>query len=691
MADASLAALFRPRSVAVIGASRDPSSIGGEVLSNLVRGGFMGPVYPVNPKASFVSSIRAYGSILEVPDPVDLAVVVVPKQHVETVLVECGEKGVGGAVIITAGFREIGGEGVEREARLKEVGARYGIRLVGPNCMGIINTDDGVRLNATFSKTAPRRGPVAFLSQSGALGETVLTRAREFGVGLRMFASIGNKVDVSSNDLLAYWGDDDRVEVILLYLENFGNPQNFARVARAVTRDKPVIAVKSGRTAAGARAASSHTGSLAGSDRATEALLEQCGVLRALTVEELFDLAKAFSLAKPPRGRRVAVVSNAGGPGIIAADACEQWGLEIADLSDATVAAVRPHVAPEASLQNPIDLIASAVPAHYRAAVGPVMADPAVDAGCVLCVPPVTIDSTAVATAIAEARGDKPVVSCFMGLAADGRRILEAAGVPVFDFPEPAVRALAALRRYGELRCRPRGEVPEVVADRDRARAIVTRARAAGDSELDLAASLELVGCYGIPVVTTRLVTSRDAALDEARAIGYPVVLKSAAYGHKTERGAVALDLRSADDVIAAWDRVFRDAADLRPAAVQPMRSGGRETALGITTDRDLGPLVMFALGGVFIEVLEDVVFRLAPLTDVDAHAMVRAVRGLPLLTGARGAAPVDLAALERALVALGALIHDHPELCELDVNPFLVFPHGAAPVAVDARVRLAL
>lgn len=686
-----LDALFRPRAVAVIGASRDRSSIGGEVLANLVQGGYNGPVFPVNPNATFVGSIKCHRSIRDVPDPVDLAVIVVAKEFVATVLEECGQHGVRGAVIITAGFREIGHDGARREAEIKEIALRHGIRLIGPNCMGILNTAPGIHLNATFSKVQPTRGTVAFLSQSGALGETVLSRAEALGVGLAMFASIGNKVDVSGNDLLAYWGDDDDIEVILLYLENFGNPRNFARIARDVTRVKPVVAVKSGRTAAGARAASSHTGSLAGSDAATEALLAQCGVLRAMTVEELFDLGKAFSRARLPRGRRVAVLSNAGGPGILAADACDQWGLEVPTLSAATQAAIRPGVHPDASLTNPIDLIASAKPEHYRHAIGPMLADPAIDSAIILCVPPVTIDSTEVARAIADATSGATVVSCFMGIATEGLELLERARVPVFDFPESAVRALAALACYRELRDRPLGKVPDVAADREQARALVDAAKAAGRHELTVEESLTLIRCYGIDTVEGSLVRSRDEAIDAARTFGYPVVLKSAEAGHKSDRGLVALDLRSADDVVAAWDRVFGGAKPSGPAMVQRMAAGGREVVLGITMDRDLGALVMFGLGGIFVEILKDVAFRLAPLTDLDAHEMVRSIRGLPLLEGARGGGATDLAELERALLGIAAIASDFPDLAELDVNPLLAFPRGRVPLAVDARVRFSL
>jgi acetyltransferase len=685
----SLDPLFRPRAVAVLGASRQHDSIGGRILHNLVSNGFNGPVFPVNPKAPFVGSLKAYPSVLDVPDPVDLAVVVVPKGLVVPVLDECGRKGIRGAVVITAGFRELGGKGVELEAELKATSARHGIRLIGPNCMGIINTEPEVSLNASFAKAAPRPGRIAFLSQSGALGEAVLDRARQLGVGLHMFASIGNKADVSTNDLLEYWGEDPDIDLILLYLENFGNPRNFCRIARDVTHQKPVIAVKSGRTAAGQRAASSHTGSLAGSDLATEALLAQCGVLRALTVEQLFDFARAFSHTRLPKGRRVVVISNAGGPAILAADACVQWGLEVPHLSDETQARIRPGVNPDASLQNPIDLVAQAGPDNYRATVGPAFADPAIDAAIVLCVPPAYIDTNAVARAIVAPPRDIPVLSCFMGIAAEGQDILEAAGIPVFAFPESAARSLAALARYRELRDRPAGQVPAVAADRDRARALVDRARAQGRLELGVPETLELLACYGVPTAPTRLARRRDEAIDAGRAIGYPVVLKSGTAGHKTERGAVAVDLRSTDDLIAAWERIFHGADDLLPAVVQPMCRGGKEVALGITTDRDLGQLVMFGLGGIFVELLRDVTFRLLPLTDVDAGEMVRSIRGLPLLTGFRGDEPVDLAAIERALHGVAALAYDLPAVVELDVNPFLVFPPGREPVAVDARVRL--
>jgi acetyltransferase len=412
-----LDAIFRPRSIAVIGASRRRGSIGHEILHNLVEHDFQGVVFPVHPTATVIHSIKAYPSVLEIPDPVDLAVVVVPYRHVLEVAEECGRKGVRGLVVITAGFREVGGEGVAREEALLAIVHRYGMQLVGPNCMGVINTEPEVSMNATFAPTFPPPGPIGFMSQSGALGVTILDHARELGLGVSMFVSVGNKADVSGNKMIDYWSRDPRTRLIVMYNESFGDPRRFTRLARRVTKEKPILAVKAGRTRTGAKAASSHTGALAGMDVAVDALFEQCGVIRATTLEELFDFAMAFSNQPVPRGDRVAIITNAGGPGILTADACESLGLEIATLTEETRARLRAEVAEEASVQNPVDLIASADAATYRVALDIVLQDPNIDAAIAIFVPPVQVDAGEVAAGIAETvdRHDKTVLGCLMG------------------------------------------------------------------------------------------------------------------------------------------------------------------------------------------------------------------------------------------------------------------------------------
>jgi acetyltransferase len=697
-----LDALLRPRSVAVIGASRTPNTIGYQILDNLVRHGFTGAVYPVNPSAESVHSIKAYPSVEAIPDPVDLAVVVVPKQHVQGVAEACGRKGVRGLVVISAGFREIGGAGVERERQLVATVRKHGMRLVGPNCMGVMNTEPGVSMNATFAPTMPPAGPVAFLSQSGAMGVTILDYASEYGIGISQFVSVGNKPDVSGNDLVQYWADDERTGVILMYLENFGNPRRFTQLAREITRRKPVVAVKSGRSGAGARAASSHTGALAGTDAATDALLRQCGVLRAETVEEMFDLAMAFSHQPIPRGNRVAIITNAGGPGIIIADACEAHGLEVVELSEATRAHLAAHFPEEASLRNPVDMIASATPQSYRVAVEAVLADPAVDAVIATFVPPLGVRQEDVAEAIvavAAGQKDKPVLAVLMGREGlpQGLAELNAAGIPGYRFPESAVRALSAMYRQRLWLERPVGRVRAFDVDRAAVGEILEMARAEGREKLSETEVMRVLEAYGIPVAPYAVARTADEAEAAAASIGYPVVMKvlSPRIVHKSDVGGVVVGVEDAAEVRAAFGRLTTEvperagigAGEVDGVLVQKMVSGGRETIVGMHSDPQFGPLLMFGLGGIYVEALGDVVFRVTPVSDVDAREMVRSIRGAALLAGVRGEAPSDLAAVEEVIQRIGQLVGDHEAIRELDVNPWLAFPQGG--VAVDGRISV--
>ncbi|RMH23258.1 MAG: CoA-binding protein [Gemmatimonadetes bacterium] len=697
----SLDTVFRPRSIAVVGASRRPGTIGHQIVANLLRYDYQGVLYPVNPSATAVHAIPAYPSVTAVPGPIDLAVVVVPKEHVLDVVEECGQVGVGALVVISAGFREVGGEGVERERRLRERARHYGMRVVGPNCMGVLSNDPAVRMNATFAPSMPPPGATSFMSQSGALGVTILDYAAEFGIGVREFASVGNKADVSGNDLLEYWGADPDTRVILMYLESFGNPRRFTRIAREVSRRKPIVVVKSGRTLAGARAASSHTGALAGGDRATEALLAQCGVLRADSVEDLFDLAIAFEVLPIPKGERVAVVTNAGGPGIMIADACEAAGLTITDLEEATRARLAEVFPEEASLRNPVDMIASATPESYRVALDAVLSDAHVDAAIAAFVPPLGIRQEDVAAAIIEAAAtheDKPVLAVLMGREGlpQGRAELREAGIPTYIFPESAARALAALVRYGRWRERRPADTPAPRGDPDRVRRILEAARAGGRSRLLEPEAMDVLEAYGIPVVEHAVVRDVAGALEAAERFGYPVVAKAVSPDlvHKSDVGAVRVDLRTPEELGEAvadmLQRLASEAPDARVEGILVSRflGGGRETILGMTTDPTFGPVLMFGLGGVYVEALGDVTFRVPPLDEGEARDMVRSIRGHALLAGVRGDPPADEEALVDAIRRLARLVDDHPDLVELDVNPFLVFEQGA--VAVDARITLA-
>ena len=693
--------ILRPHSIAIIGASRHPNTIGYQILDNLIRYGFNGPLYPVNPKVAVVHSIRAYPSVTAIPDPVELAVIVVPKDLVLEAAEECGRKGVKGLVVITAGFAEVGGEGVEREQRLLEVVRRYGMRMVGPNCMGVLNSAAEYSMNATFAPTMPPYGPVGFISQSGAMGLSILDYAEELGIGIHQFVSVGNKADVSGNDLLLYWADDPEIRVILMYLESFGNARRFYQIARQLTRKKPIFVVKAGRTAAGARAASSHTAALAGTDLAADALMEQCGVLRAQTVEELFDYAMAFPRLPLPRGDRVAIISNAGGPGIILADACESLGLRVAELAPATQAAIRAQVPEEAAVRNPVDLIASATAQTFGNVVGLVLQDPNIDAVIVsVAPPPLKGQAGDVAEAIVQAtaaRRDIPVMAVLLGRqgVSAGMRNLLRAGMPGYIFPESAARALAAMNRYRKWLERPEGSQVRFPADTARVGEIIGRARGEGREKLSETEALEVLDAYGIPTVPWRRVGSEDEAVAAARELGHPVVLKviSQSIIHKSDVGGVVVGLGSEREVRDGYRRMVQRVAEragISPEAVlvQRMIPGGRETIVGSARDLGAGPLIMFGLGGVAVEVLKDVVFRVHPLTDGDAREMIRAIRGYPLLEGIRGEPAVDMVALEEILQRVSQLVGEHEEILDMDINPLVTFPDRV--LALDARFRIA-
>ncbi|MDX1624070.1 MAG: acetate--CoA ligase family protein [Gemmatimonadota bacterium] len=701
MADATergrrLDAIFRPRSIAVIGASRHRGSVGHEILHNLITHEFQGPLFPVHPSAEVVHSIKAYPSILDVPDPVELAVVVVPYRHVLQVVEECGEKGVKGLIVITAGFREVGGEGIAREEALLEVVRRYDMQLVGPNCMGVLNTDPEVALNATFAPTFPPRGPIGFLSQSGALGVTILDHAGELGLGISMFVSMGNKADVSGNKLIEYWGDDPSVQLILMYNESFGNPRRFTTLARSVTKRKPILAVKAGRTRTGARAATSHTGALAGLDVAFDALFEQCGVIRATTLEELFDFAMAFANQPIPDGDRVAIITNAGGPGILTADACESLELEIAELADVTRDRLLAEVPEEASVENPVDLIATADAETYRAALDIVLDDPGVDSAIAIFVPPTRVETREVAAGIAsvvERHPGKTLLGCIMGKKGvqTGVTELKRHDIPAFMFPESAARALAAMGRYRRGRERPVGEVASFDVDREAAAAAIESARADGRDRLSGEEVARVLEAYGIPLAESRRVEDPDAAVAVAEEIGWPVVLKveSDEIVHKSDVGGVRLDLETGAELREAWEAIVAEVGAERMEAmrVQRMVKGGRETVIGMTSDELFGPLVMFGLGGIYVEVLRDVAFRIAPVSDVDAEEMIRSIHGAPLLSGVRGEEPVSFARIRETIQRVSQLVVEFPEIEEMDLNPFLAFADPDACVAVDARI----
>ena len=684
---ASLRPFFAPAGVAVIGASKRRGSIGGELFRNILAADFAGAAYPVNRDGEAVAGVRAYRTIEEIPDPIDLAVICLPGTRVLDAAEEALRKGVPALCVISAGFAEMGSEGAERQEKLLALVRAHGARLVGPNCLGIAVPALG--LNATFAPRALPPGRIAFSSQSGALGLALLEKASERGLGFSAFVSIGNKADVSSNDLLEWWEEDEGTDVVLLYLESFGNPQKFARVAGRLARRKPILALKAGTSHAGARAASSHTAALAGSDAAVEALFRSAGVLRARNLEELVDVATLLSSQPLPSGRRVAVMTNAGGLGILCADACDAAGLELPELAGETRQALAAILPSEASLANPVDLLGSATGETYAQALPHVLRDPGIDAVIALFVPPVVAGADEVASAIREAveheTSEKPVLAVVVS--ADGTpQTLREADSPVaaFAYPESAARALGFAARRAEWLRRPTGTVPTIDGiDRATARHLVDTALAASDDVwLDAAAARTLLTAYGVPLVPEQVAADAAGAVAAAGALGRPVVLKAAAAGvHKTESGGVALNLETDDEIRAAAERIGG------PLLVQPMIKGGTELLAGIVQDPVFGPLVAFGPGGVLAELIGGAGFRIAPLTDRDADELVQGGKAGQLVRGFRGAAAADATALVTLVHRLSQLAVDLPEVAELDLNPIIALPSGC--VAVDARIRL--
>jgi acetate---CoA ligase (ADP-forming) len=684
---ASLRPFFAAGTVAVIGASRKRGSIGGELFRNILDADFAGAAFPVNLRGEPVAGVRAYTSIGEIADTVELAVICLPGERVLDAAADALRNGVRALCVISAGFAETGEEGRQRQERLLELVRAHGARLVGPNCLGIAVPGRG--LNATFAPRALPAGRIGFSSQSGALGLALLEKAAERALGFSSFISIGNKADVSSNDLLEWWEDDEATDLVLLYLESFGNPRTFARVARRVARRKPILALKAGSTSAGSRAASSHTAALASSDAAVDALFRQAGVLRARTLEELVDAAAVLSTQPLPRGRRVGVITNAGGLGILCADACESWGLELPELTDQTRAALAAVVPGEASLSNPIDLLGSATAATYEAVVPRVLDDPNVDALIVIFVPPVVARADEVAAAIRSAVGStkqkKPVIAVV--ISADGTpSVLTEPGSPVvaLPYPESAARALAfACQRAAWLERAPEA-VPELAVDRVGARAVVDSALAeSADSWLTPDRIRILLDAYGIPLVPERIAHDAGEAEAVARELGFPVVVKTARPGvHKTEIGGVALDLRDSAQLNEAVARIGA------PVIVQPFLREGTELLAGAVQDPVFGPLVAFGPGGANAELIGEAGFRIAPLSVLDARELVLDGKAGRLVAGFRGAPPANVEALIDLLLRLARLVEDLPEVVELDLNPILAGPEGC--VAVDSRVRIA-
>lgn len=715
---ASLRPLLQPASVAVVGASRDRGSIGRRILTALTTSRFNGPIYPINPRIvqdavasgqpPRLDGLPCYATVADIPKGVDLAIVAIPHAGVLSAVDACAAAEVKSLVVITAGYAESGVEGQARQQALLDKVRGYGMRMIGPNCMGVLNADPAIRLNASFSPIVPPSGSVALSSQSGALGMAIIQLANERRVGLSTFVSVGNKADVSGNDLLQYWEADPNTAVILLYLESFGNPRRFARLARRIARTKPIVCVKAGRTHAGSRAAGSHTAALAASDTAVDALFRQAGVLRADTLDEMFDIAACLEAQPLPAGRRVAIVTNAGGPGILAVDACEAAGLTVVEFAPETRAKLASFLPAEAAIGNPVDMVASAGPDEYRRALEVVMTAPDADALIVIYTPVDLQQAGATLEAIrdgleagrrAGAVG-KPILACVM--AASGRAqplALEREHIPAYAFPENAARALGKVANYAAWRGQPPGLLwtfEDIKADE--ARAVCQRALDQhGDGWLDAQDTRAVLGAFGLPLAAGAIARSADEAAALAQAIGFPVAAKLAArrLTHKSDLGGVRLNLTSD----AAVRRAFVDimarggacatAGEIDGVLIQSMISGGVETMIGVSDDRLFGPLVAFGLGGVHVEVLGDVQFRVAPLTDCDVDELLHGIRGLPLLRGYRGHPPADLDALRDLLLRVSRLAVEVPEMSELDLNPVIALPPGHGCRIVDARVHV--
>ena len=696
----SVTPLFHPTSIAVIGASRDRESIGGRLFNNIINADFNGPVYPVNPKTPLVRSIPTFASVVDIPGHVDLAFVVVPAGLVVDVVRECADKGVKGVVVISAGFSETGDAGAAMERELLAIVREAGMRMVGPNCMGLLNTDPAVRLDGQFGPIMPRRGNVSMSSQSGALGLAILDYATELNIGIATFVSVGNRADVSGNDLLLYWEDDPSTEVILLYLESFGNPERFARIARRIARKKPIIAVKSGRTSAGARAASSHTGSLANLDVATDALFRQAGVIRVSTLEELFDVTSLLALQSPPRGNKVGIVTNAGGPAILAVDALESLGLEVPVLSDELQRELRNFLSDDAAVGNPVDMIAAAGPDQYRQAIEALLASDEIDSLMALFIPASDVGISETATAIrlaGEACPDDKTFLCVYMQSGGAPTELSSSdvGFPTFAFPERAAQALRKAMTYQQWLSTPEGAIVEFEdIDVDRARTIVesaTRSVGVEGGWLEPTAVDTVLKAYGLAIPASKVVSSSAEAVVFANEIDGSAVLKVIAPSavHKSDVGGVALDVSGPNAVATAYKTVTAAVEDAEGVLVQEFVPGGHEVLIGMVEDPTFGPLIVFGLGGVFVELIGDVAFRIHPLTDRDAREMVSEVKSAKLLEGYRGGEPGDIDAVIDTLLRISAMISDLPEIFEMDLNPVKVGTPGAGVRIVDARIKI--
>jgi acetyltransferase len=698
----SLQSFFTPNSIAVIGASTNTSKLGFAVLDNLVNGGFLTDgrrVHPINPSSDEILGLKAYADVNDVPDEIDLAIIVIPYPLVPDVLRTCGQKGIPGVIIISAGFREAGMEGLQREQELLEIAKEYGIRIVGPNCLGVIDTI--TPMNASFSAGMPPQGPMDFMSQSGALGTAILDWAQAGRLGLSKFVSLGNKADVNEIDLLGAWANDPGSRVILSYIEGLPDGGEFIRVARQVTKVKPVVALKSGVTQAGSRAVSSHTGSLAGSEEAYNAAFRQAGVIRANSLQDLFDYALAFGYLPPLKGDRIAIVTNAGGPGILATDALERAGLTLARFKPECIRALETFLPDAASAANPVDVLGDARADRYRFALEQVVADPGVDGVMVILTPQAMTEIEGTAEVIAEIKEevDLPILACFMGEARVevGTKVLDRTNIPNFAFPERAALAYKAMSQYRVYQAEPLPEYESFVVDTKAVRQVIDKVLDDGRVSIGDAEAREILQAYGLQIPASKLASNAEQAVQIATELGYPVVLKVASPDilHKTDVGGVKVGLQDAEAVRDAFDLITYRSQRYLPEArlwgclVQKMVPQGLEILIGMNRDPQFGPLVTFGLGGIYVETLKDVAFRIAPFSRQEAEDMIKEIKAHALLDGVRGESPADKHALLEAILRIGQMVQDFPEIAELDINPFMLYRDGQGGIAIDMRLIL--
>ena len=695
--------IMKPKSIAVIGASTKEHTIGSDIMKRLQEYKFNGNIYPVNPKGGIIEGLQAYTSVTEIPDEVDLAIIVVNAKFVLSTIDQCHEKGIKGLCIITAGFKETGKEGAEAEKQLLAKVKEYGMRCVGPNCLGVVNTDPNVRMDGCFAESLPERGNIGFVSQSGALGGGILNILKDLNLGFAQFISIGNQADVNAETALEYWENVDDVEQILLYMESIQNPANFRKLATRISKKKPILALKAGRSAAGASAASSHTGSLAGADKAANALLNQSGVIREYSLKNLFATAKVFANCPIPKGDRVAIITNSGGPGIMATDAVCEYGMQMAKITDETKEKLRSFLPSAASVKNPIDMIASAPIEHYKQTLETVIADPNVDMIMVIYLPFLGLKDIDVAKAVMEIKAQnpqKPVVGVFMTKSDFFTKLSEMeVNMPFFMYAEEAADGFNRLNQQRLWQERPVGNVPTYDVNKARAAEIIKQSISEGRAQLTTRESIDVLDAYGIRVCKSGFATNIDEVVEIGNKIGYPVVMKmtSKTTSHKTDVGGVRVNIQDEAQLKAEYNDLIAKLTEkglidgLEGVIIQEMVKGNREMVCGIATDPQYGPMMMFGLGGVFIEVMKDVTFRIAPLTDVDAAEMIKSVKAYKLLEGARGTTPAQIDQIQETLLRLSQLVTDFPFVDELDINPLLISEKTGEGIAVDGRIKVRL